>query len=505
MSRTRLLRAIGAFALISLIAACTGDTEPAQDITSTSARLMAWGRADSSAGDSYFEYGKTEAFGSRTPVVHHDGLEPGTTYDLGQDVSGLTPNNQYYFRACGKERADTSYQCGGTRRFTTSTFTNPVTYTAPVFQDTGGPVLRADPKIVREDGWYYLSSTGCTIERSQNLRTWQEYGSSDWPVADDNPFKTPLICGDGEGMHPRNMHLENDGNPLIHPAKWFGTEVSKVGNRWVLVTSGVQKNVLSGTPPHQHPSIWVAVADRPEGPYSWIDNATVRENSAVLIDPSVFVDPETNRVWLTWTQYPDPADGVTYSRLRAQELDLANLRALKAGSSPVDLLSTKIQPQDRERAHEDDGGRLIEGQGLTYKDGTYFLNYGAGNLEYDAQEREGRGLAVATYSFNVATASDFPMAAGQPNGFRKASNWVLDNGNGWRNPGHGAIFQDGGGTYWMTTSPLRTGEASCVAGRYPECLWRRHVFVQRMMYHHQTNEITAYDGRVQPGPIGVAE
>jgi len=460
--------AAAAVALVLIAASCNGNTESAQDITPTSARLTFWGSSRTGDADVYFEYGTTTALGSKTPIDRFSGVVPGRVYDWGKAVGGLTPGTRYYFRACGKEHADATYSCNSIRKFITTTFSNPVR------DSVAAPVKVGDPKVVRDGGAYYLSGSGCGFWSSTDLRTFQ---------------RLPSVCGTQAGLHPASMEL----NPLNGTnVNFFGTEVAKVGSQWVLVTSGNRHYPARGAD-YTRGAIWMGLSSNPGGPYTWVADAVVQEIDAALVDPSIFVDPSTRRIWMTWTQYPN---GLLHSRLRVQELDPTSVSRLKPLSSPVTVLSTEVDPQPTEVA--DSTRRLVEGQGVVYRDGTYHLYYGAGSIRYDYASRGG-----APYTFNVATTSAFPVAISNANRFRKPTQPTLGGGDGWRLPGHGAVFQDGDGTYWGVVSPIQDGDPTCESGSI-FCTFTRTVFVQRMTYLHASGRFTVYDGTLNAGPIGVA-
>jgi len=155
-----------------------------------------------------------------------------------------------------------------------------------------------------------------------------------------------------------------------------------------------------------------------------------------------------------------------------------------------------VDPQPREVANST--RRLIEGQGVVYRDGVYHLYYGAGSIEYDYAAPSG-----APYTFNVATASTFPLATTSANRFRKASQPTLAGGDGWHLPGHGAILQDGDGTYWVAVSPIQDRDPTCESGSI-YCPFTRTLFVQRMRYSHQSGRFDVNNGTLEAGPIGVA-
>lgn len=141
---------IFAVAVLTL-AACYGGTESAEKVTRASATLTAWGVPQTTATDAYFEYSTTDVFTSpkKSPEIHPTGLTVGQTYPIAIDVTGLSPDTRYWYRLCGKEQSETTYNCApSVRSFITSTFTNPVA--------TG-----ADIKVVHFGSSFHASGTGC--------------------------------------------------------------------------------------------------------------------------------------------------------------------------------------------------------------------------------------------------------------------------------------------------------------------------------------------------------
>lgn len=477
--------------LVLLLAACHGDTTPAQNVTPTSARLTAWGVAETPSTDFYFDYGTSTSFGQRTPVQHPDGLQPGRTYPIVQTVTGLTPGTRYFFRLCGKERAERSYRCGNTRAFITSVFSNPPranNYNSFWKNYSIGDYRQGDVKIVRVDGRYYGSGSGCTIRVSNDLINWDYVATHD----DGTGTRVPTeICGSAAGKHPPNGVL----NPVSgdQNVNFWGTEVTRVGNTWVLVTSFMRPWSISGRHAgYSRGAIYVATASNPQGPYTWAADATVKDSDSTLIDPSVFADPITGRIWLTYVQHRDYPNWALHNELRAIELNPANLTQPRAAAASTLLMSTAINPQPREIAFPSSGQRIIEGQGIFVHDGRYFFYYGAGTVEYDYTSFGG-----APYTLNIASSTTFPAL------FTKPARPSLSGGNGWRLPGHGAFFQDGDGAWWTAMSPYRNGDTACEPTKSNFCGLARTVFLQKAAYHHDSRTFTIGDGVLDPGPLGV--
>jgi len=477
--------------LVLVLAGCYGDTDAAQNVTATSATFTAWGVPETASNDFYFEYGSTSAFGQRTTVHHVDGLTPGVTYPIAEAVTGLTPGVRYYFRLCGKERGETAYRCGNTRSFLTTTFTNPPranNFNSLWKTYSIGAYRQGDVKIVRADGRYYGSGSGCTLRVSTDLLSWDYVATHDDGTGHQVPTE---VCGSAAGMHPPNGVLSPvSGDQAVN---FWGTEVVKIGQMWVLVTSFNRPWNLPGRHAgYSRGAIYVATATNPAGPYTWAADATVKDSDSTLIDPSVFADPGTGRIWLTYVQHRDYPSWTLHNELRAIELDTANLTLPKAGATPALLMSTAVNPQPREVAFPGSGQRIIEGQGIFVHNGRYFFYYAAGTVEYDYTSFGG-----TPYTLNVASSTTFPAL------FTKPAQPTLAGGNGWRLPGHGAFFQDGDGAWWTAMSPYRDGEPLCEPEKTVYCGLARTVFLQKATYHHDTHTFTVGNGILNSGPHGV--
>ncbi len=112
-----------AFAVLTTsIGGCTGCTTDATSITTTSARLNATGICESGDCDVHFRVWAGEDTEAPplfdTAVLEFRGMPADTEGDFFQDVSGLGEYARYSFRACGKEAAETEFECANTRHFT---------------------------------------------------------------------------------------------------------------------------------------------------------------------------------------------------------------------------------------------------------------------------------------------------------------------------------------------------------------------------------------------------
>ena len=81
-----------------VFAGCSGGTDGPSKVTATSARLNAHGKADKGPAYSYFQYGRTTAYGSKTVTRT---WPSGASSQFGETVNGLSPSTIYHYRVCG--------------------------------------------------------------------------------------------------------------------------------------------------------------------------------------------------------------------------------------------------------------------------------------------------------------------------------------------------------------------------------------------------------------------
>jgi hypothetical protein len=133
MRRFRSRRAV-AFAGLAVtsvaLAGCIGDTDPATDVTSTTATLHAHGRTNDGPAYWWWEFAEAESSlgsanglricGNATGADARCGpASSSNDVKLSQAVSNLKPGKAYFFRACGQDTNDAQGVCGRTLTFTT--------------------------------------------------------------------------------------------------------------------------------------------------------------------------------------------------------------------------------------------------------------------------------------------------------------------------------------------------------------------------------------------------
>jgi hypothetical protein len=113
------VRIARAGALLGLLAfaGCYGSTEPATDITQSSARLHAEGTANNGPAASHFEYSPTNGTGF-TRSTDPRSWPAGASGAFSETVNGLLPATPYEFRLCGRDSGSPNV-CAQKRTFTT--------------------------------------------------------------------------------------------------------------------------------------------------------------------------------------------------------------------------------------------------------------------------------------------------------------------------------------------------------------------------------------------------
>jgi hypothetical protein len=103
-------------ASVALLTGCYGSTEPATQVKSTSAVLIAYGTTDRGPASVSFEYWPTGRPGERHSTQPRQ-IPGGVTGPFSQPVDDLEPGTAYSFRLCGTDSGGTA--CAQTRRFDT--------------------------------------------------------------------------------------------------------------------------------------------------------------------------------------------------------------------------------------------------------------------------------------------------------------------------------------------------------------------------------------------------
>lgn len=267
-------------------------------------------------------------------------------------------------------------------------------YYNPVFDESF-----ADPCAIRgEDGYIYAYGTPdewsdgsfnlCPILRSKNLVEWEHIG---------NVFETIPDWNYSEAI--------------------WATEIKKIGDKYLFYYTLIDDYEFN-------PSIGVAVADHPAGPFT--DHGKVVDTAFMsgvfIIDPFVFYDEEGN-LYMTCGNYDQ---GSFYLPLTADGLSLLNTEK-----------ANRLSPG-------------FEGVYIIQREGMYYL-FGSLGTVWEGAE--------STYHVCVARSEDilgpYVNKAGElltEANKDDGTTVILKPGTGDRfigGPGNNAIIQDDNGVYWM--------------------------------------------------------
>ena len=115
---------------VTCLSACVGSTEPATNVTSSSAQLNAKGYANDGPARWWWEYdtvqadlgtaNDTEVCGQGTRCGPATAGSASSPISVNTVVTGLAPATTYYFRACGQDSNDSAPSCAQIQSFRTT-------------------------------------------------------------------------------------------------------------------------------------------------------------------------------------------------------------------------------------------------------------------------------------------------------------------------------------------------------------------------------------------------
>lgn len=190
---------------------------------------------------------------------------------------------------------------------------------------------------------------------------------------------------------------------------FWAPHVAEIEGRYLLYYSAKPDAALDN--PEQGLCLAVAIADRPEGPFTDVGEPLLCGPGFVNIDPMLFNDPQTGKRLLYW--------GSGFGPIKVQELASDGL-AFAPGSVPIDLVA--VEPG------EDQGNyrRLVEGAWVVLRDGWYYLFFSGDNCCGPNAH-----YAVMVARSRSAT-GPFEMRPGN-------SGVILEASPRWIAPGHNAV------------------------------------------------------------------
>lgn len=261
-----------------------------------------------------------------------------------------------------------------------------------------------DPATLRAaDGYYYVYATQGSVDgrmhniqaaRSRDLRSWQR-------LDDVLPVK-PAWASSTQDFWAPHVHAHAGQYYLYYSAKPDAA-----------LTDTARGLCLA-----------VAVAQRPEGPFTDIGQPLLCGPGFVNIDPMAYDDPVTGKRLLYW--------GSGFGPIKVQELAEDRI-SFAPGSRPIDLLP--VNPSQDPANYE----RLIEGAWVMRHDDWYYLFYSGDNC---CGEKAHYAVMVARSRSATGPFETRAQATGS------ADSVILAADARWLAPGHnGIVTDDSGQTY----------------------------------------------------------
>jgi arabinan endo-1,5-alpha-L-arabinosidase len=276
----------------------------------------------------------------------------------------------------------------------------PATYENPVL-DADFP----DPAVLRAaDGYYYVYATqterdgrmiNIQVARSRDLVAWEHLG-------DALPAKPSWASRTQDFWAPHVA--EHDG-------------------RYYLYYSAKPDAAL--TDASRGLCLAVAIAERPQGPFTDVGEPLQCGEGFINIDPMSFDDPETGRRLLYW--------GSGFGPIKVQELAEDRI-SFAPGSRPIDLVPV-IRSEDPAQYQ-----RLVEGAWVVRRDVYYYLFYSGDNC---CGPNAHYGVLVARSRSATGPFETLAEASGAP------SSVILERSGIWVAPGHNSVIEDSEGNHWM--------------------------------------------------------
>lgn len=199
----------------------------------------------------------------------------------------------------------------------------------------------------------------------------------------------------------------------------------------------------------------VAVAARPEGPFTDSGKPLICGDGFVNIDPMAFDDPATGKRLLYW--------GSGFKPIKVQEL-APDRTSFAPGSAPLDLLAT--DPSDKPSNYR----RLVEGAWVTRHHGWYYLFASGDNC----------CGPNAHYAVMIARSRSAlgPFDLVDP----KHGGLVVTADARWLAPGHNSVVEDGAGRSWIAYHAVDRRRPRAAAS--DELNTRRVMIVKRLYWRN---------------------
>jgi arabinan endo-1,5-alpha-L-arabinosidase len=266
------------------------------------------------------------------------------------------------------------------------------------------PILDRDfpdpAALLADDGFFYAYATQSRDERGWiNIQTARSADLITWETLGDAlPVKPAWAAQTQDFWAPYVLHD---------------------GHRYVMFYSA-KPDTHQGKPGH---SLGIAIADRPQGPFTDIGQPFLSGEGFEVIDPMVLRDPASGRAYLYW--------GSGFQPIKVQELS-DDLLSFAPGSVPIDI----AWPNPVEGAFP----RLVEAAWVIAHEGAYYLFYSGDNCCGPQAEY---GVMVARATNPLGPFETLEQARGVRHSL------MLTRNDKWLAPGHNGVVTDSEGVHWM--------------------------------------------------------
>lgn len=308
---------------------------------------------------------------------------------------------------------------------TTVMFTNPLW---PSF---------ADPCIIRDDtdGAFYVYATAGTTRAEDNA--WGDYNI---PILKTYDLINYEFVGEVfEGKTPNWKGKDDD--------MLWAPDIVKIGDTYNLYYSLVSRTDENGNS-DQNPGIGVATASSPAGPFTDQGKILTVEESGVNngIDPCVFVEEGSDRVYMTWGSFRGIYGiELTSDGLAVKDPDtggpMTDRSKMKKDGKPIATWLAGTETDYPQYTQE-----TFEGSYVRYINGYYYMFLSQGTCC--------DGITGSTYHVKVGRSENplGPYVYGPDDKSMKGKdtgNLVVRGTMDAVAPGHNAIIQDDAGDYWI--------------------------------------------------------
>ncbi|MBC9797132.1 glycoside hydrolase family 43 protein [Sinomicrobium weinanense] len=256
-----------------------------------------------------------------------------------------------------------------------------------------------DPTVIKaHDGFYYAYATNTTVNgetlniqvlKSKDLLHWQACG-------DALPEKPHWASSDFWAPHV--IYRESKGKYYLY---YSGESVADDTGK----------------------CLGVAVSDTPEGPFTDKGEPLLCGKGFVNIDPMVFQDPGSGKIFLYW--------GSGFESIKVRELS-DDMLDFKANSATTAL----VHPVKNNDQHNYE--KLVEGVWVTKHKNFYYLFYSGDNC---CGENAHYAVMVARSKHPAGPFEKYKNAQGTP--------VILHQNHKWLAPGHNSVIADDSGRHWI--------------------------------------------------------